>query len=88
MAKKLFYVSGCSLKSLLMKESCQSTLSMRLVFLTAASNKWEIKSLDIKAAVSQGDKIERYVFLRLPGDVCPENEVWKLKRCIYGLMML
>ena len=30
--------------------------SMRLVFLTAASNKWEIKSLDIKAAFLQGMK--------------------------------
>ena len=62
-----------------------SKQSMRLVFLTAASNKWEIKSLDIKAAFLQGDKIERDVFPRPPGDVCPENEVWKLKRCIYGL---
>ena len=62
-----------------------SKQSMRLVFLTAASNNWEIKSLDIKAAFLQGDKIERDVFLRPPGDVCPENEVWKLKRCIYGL---
>ena len=59
--------------------------SICLVFLTAASNKWEIKFLDIKAAFLQRDKIERDVFLRLPGDVCPENEVWKLKRCIYGL---
>ena len=62
-----------------------SRQSMRLVFLTAASNKWEIKSLDIKAAFLQGDKMERDVFLRPPVDVCPENEVWKLKRCIYGL---
>ena len=29
--------------------------------------------------------MERDVFLRPPVDVCPENEVWKLKRCIYGL---
>ena len=62
-----------------------SKQSMRLVFLTAESNKWEIKSLDIKAAFLQGNKIERDVFLRPPGDACPENDVWKLKRCIYGL---
>ena len=62
-----------------------SRQSMRLVFLTAASNKWEIKSLDIKAAFLQGDKMERDVFLRPPVNVCPENEVWKLKRCTYGL---
>ena len=62
-----------------------SRQSTRLVFLTAASNKWEIKSLDIKAAFLQGDQMERDVFLRPPVDVCPENEVWKLKRCIYGL---
>ena len=46
-----------------------SRQSMRLVFLTAASNKWEIKSLDIKAAFLQGDKMERDVFLRPPVDV-------------------
>ena len=62
-----------------------SKQSMHLVFLTAASNKWEIKSLDIKAVFLRGDKIERDVFLRPPGDVCPENEVWKLKSCVYGL---
>ena len=58
MAKQLFHVSGCSSKQ-----------SMCLVFLTAANNKWEIKSLDIKAAFLQGDKIGRDVFLRPPGDV-------------------
>ena len=39
-----------------------SKQSMRLIFVTAASNKWEIKSLDIKVAFSQGEKIERDVF--------------------------
>ena len=62
-----------------------SKQSMHLVFLTAASNKWEIKSPNIKAAFLKGDKIERDVLLRPPGDVCPENEVWKSKRCIYRL---
>ena len=33
-----------------------SKQSMSLVFLTAASNKWEIKSLDIKAAFYRGIK--------------------------------
>ena len=39
-----------------------SRQSMHLVFLTAASNKWKIKSLDIKAAFLQRDKMERDVF--------------------------
>ena len=36
--------------------------SMCLVFLTAASNKWEIKSLDIKAAFLHGYKWKEMFF--------------------------
>ena len=59
--------------------------SMCCFFLTAASNKWEIKSLDIKAAFLHGYKMERNVFLRPPGNNCPVNKVWKLPRCIHIL---
>ena len=60
---------------------------MYFILLAATSNKCDIKSLDIKATCLHCNKMERDVFLRLPGDVFHKNEVWKLKRCciIYEL---
>ena len=59
--------------------------SLRLVLFVIANNGWELHSLDISAAFLQGDKLKRTVFLRPPLDVCTKSNVWKLKRCIYGL---
>lgn len=44
-----------------------------------------METLDFTSAFLQGNMLEREVFLRPPSDVCPESQVWKLKRCIYGL---
>ena len=60
-------------------------LALRLVFVVAATNNWELQSLDISAAFLQGREINRVVYLRPPKDVCSNNVIWKLKRCIYGL---
>ena len=46
---------------------------------------WTLQSIDITAAFLQGGQLLREVFLRPPQDVCPRTEVWRLKRCIYGL---
>ena len=59
--------------------------SLRLVFATAASHNWEIKSIDIKAAFLQGNILERDVYILPPEDLREDGKVWKLKRCIYGL---
>ena len=59
--------------------------SMRLVMLTASLMNWKLQTLDFTSAFLQGDSINREVFLKLPPDVGSENEVWRLKRCIYGL---
>ena len=59
--------------------------SLRLVFIVGSIMCWEIQSIDISAAFLQGRKLEREVYLRPPSDICPRTEVWRLKRCIYGL---
>ena len=56
-----------------------------LVFITAVLMSWKIQSIDITAAFLQGGLLEREVYLRPPRDVCPKENVWRLKRCIYGL---
>ena len=57
----------------------------RLVYYTAATKSWKIRSLDFTSAFLQGEEIEREVFLRPPRDVCDKQEIWKLRKCIYGL---
>ena len=58
---------------------------LRLVFVTATSSNWEVKSIDIKAAFLQGNELEREVYILPPADIREEGKVWKLSRCIYGL---
>ena len=59
--------------------------SLRLVFLAAVLNSWRLESIDITAAFLQGGSLEREVYLRPPPDVCSADNVWRLKKCIYGL---
>jgi len=51
-----------------------------------ASNKWELKTTDIKSADLQGHKLDRDVYLTPPKESgLPEGKLWKLRRCLYGL---
>ena len=59
--------------------------TMRIVMLTTSVMKWRAENLDFTSAFLQGDKLKRNIFLRPPSGICPESQVWKLKRCIYGL---
>ena len=58
---------------------------LKLTFVVASLMSWKLQSIDISAAFLQGGKLEREVYLRPPIDICPKSEVWRLKRCIYGL---
>ena len=59
---------------------------VRIVLAIAASLQWTIKSTDIKSAFLQGNALERDVFLKPPSEAkVPDNMVWKLNRCLYGL---
>ena len=45
----------------------------------------EAMHIVVLTAFLQDDKLERERFLRPPSNICSESQVWKLKRCIYGL---
>ena len=62
-----------------------SRQALRLLFMTAATKRWQVKSIDIASAFLQGKSIERDVYLNPPDDYRIEGEVWKLNQCIYGL---
>ena len=62
-----------------------SRQSLRLCFVTCATMKWAINSLDVTSAFLQGNGIEREVFLQPPTEAEQTGMLWKLRRCIYGL---
>ena len=56
-----------------------------MVYMAAATYSWKLQSLDFTSAFLQGEEIQRNIFLRPPSDVCSRNEVWALRKCLYGL---
>ena len=59
--------------------------SLKMVMLTASAKNWKICSIDVASAFLQGNQIEREVYIRPPVELCDEDKVWRLKRCLYGL---
>ena len=60
--------------------------AMKLFLTIASSEKWTIKTTDIKSAFLQGKELDRGVFLKPPKESnTPSNRLWKLKHCLYGL---
>ena len=57
---------------------------IRLFLATAASRKWKIHSMDVKGAFLQGKELDREVLIRPPKEAGTSN-LWKLKKCAYGL---
>ena len=49
-----------------------------------AQKKWKLNSIDIKTAFLQGDEIDREIYVLPPKDASTNN-VWLLRKCIYGL---
>ena len=59
---------------------------LRLFFAVACSQRWEIRSTDIKSAFLQGKALDRNVFLKPPEEAgLKKGQLWKLKHCLYGL---
>ena len=59
---------------------------LRVTLAIIAINKWELKSIDIKTAFLQGNKLSRDVYIKPTLEAnCEINFVWKLKKCVYGL---
>ena len=61
--------------------------SLRLFLAAAATQNYDIHSIDIKAAFLQGQKIDRIIYVQPPKE-CASNKsvVWKLNKCVYGLV--
>ena len=63
-----------------------SKVSLRILFLLAASKNWEVKSLDAKSAFLQGGGIDMLVYV-VPPDEGKKSEgtLWQLRKRLYGL---
>ena len=60
--------------------------TLRLFFAVVCSQRWEIRSTDIKSAFLQGKVLDRDVFLKPPKEAgLKKGQLWKLKHCLYGL---
>ena len=58
--------------------------SLRLSLALMGSFGWKCRTIDIKSAFLQGNKIERNVFIRPPKEF-NDGCLWKLKKNVYGL---
>ena len=56
-----------------------------MIFITVASMKWKLHSLDITSVFLQGNKINRDAFVKPPREFSEVGKIWKLDRCLYGL---
>ena len=62
----------------------KDTLTVTLAI--SATNKWELRSIDIKTTFLQGNKSSIDVYLKPPVEAnCETNFIWKLKKCNFGL---
>ena len=57
---------------------------VRITLATIASNGWNLKSMDVKTAFLQGNRIQRTVHLKPPKEANTKN-LWLLQKCVYGL---
>ena len=60
--------------------------TLKLVLMIAANERFEVKSGDIKSAFLQGQKLERDIFVKPPGEASVENKLWKLNVGAYGTL--
>ena len=58
--------------------------NLQVLFAIIASNHWKIRTLDIKAAFLQGQKVDQEIYLKLPIEA-GNDKLWKLQTIVYGL---
>ena len=59
--------------------------SKRAAYAVIASKKWDVNSLDVKAAFLQGKDLDRKIYLKPPKEAKCPGKLWSLKKCVYGL---
>ena len=50
-----------------------------------ATNSWTLHAIDVKSALLQGKQINHLLYLKPPPEAHTENELWRSKKCLYGL---
>ena len=65
--------------------TCDSE-SLRVVLAVLAQRGWKPCTMDIKTAFLQGSGIERNLFIKPPKEANCNGTVWKLQKCVYGLV--
>ena len=62
-------------------------ISIRILLLAAAKEKWELTASDVTSAFLQSTPIDREVLVRPPREAnAPQGFVWRLKKTVYGLL--
>lgn len=59
--------------------------TLRFVLTVASSKRWNINSVDIKAAFLQGKEIDREIYLKPPKEANAKGKLWLLRKAVYGL---
>ena len=59
--------------------------SLKMYFAVAANEKFNIRSLDIRAAFLQAKGLNREIYMEPPKDIKNEGKIWKLQKPLYGL---
>lgn len=60
--------------------------SLKMILAVIAQNGWKPCSMDIKTAFLQGHELERDIFIRPPKEADSPGIIWRLKKCVYGLV--
>lgn len=59
--------------------------SLKMFFALAVNEDFCLRSIDIRAAFLQANKLDREIYMTPPKDVKKEGMIWKLKKPLYGL---
>ena len=60
--------------------------TFRIVVSLCASKAWKCNSMDIRTAFLQGKPLTRDVYVMPPPEVGLSGKLWKLRKCVYGLV--
>ena len=60
--------------------------ALRMVYMVASTMSWDLQAMDMMSAFLQGNTIDRDVYIKPPREAQRDGMIWKLKRCLYGLV--
>ena len=60
--------------------------AFRVMLAVASWKGWKSNALDMKTAFLQGNSLSRDVFVKPPPEAKTNGVLWKLKKCVYGLV--